>query len=70
MRRLGDAWPDREAGLQRREDAETKRGREQQVPGADLLATLDRTPTARPDESARFCIRGTTSGKIKDFTDP
>jgi hypothetical protein len=29
---------------------------------------LDRALTARPDESARLCIRGTTSGKIKDFS--
>jgi hypothetical protein len=48
--------------------AETKRGREQQVHSADLLATLDRALTARPDESARFCTGGTTSDELKDFS--
>jgi hypothetical protein len=49
--------------------AETKRGREQQVHGAALLATLGRALTARPNESARFCIKGTISGQIKHSGD-
>jgi hypothetical protein len=44
--------------------AETKRGSEPQV-----LATHGRALAARPNESARFCIKGTTSGKIKDSAD-
>ncbi|MFM0348209.1 hypothetical protein [Paraburkholderia sp. RL17-347-BIC-D] len=46
--------------------AEPKRGPERRAHGADLLVTFEPALAVRPDESARFCVKAPTFGKIDD----